>query len=74
MFYPPFDTKQVKFFLFIKLKSAILIPLGQQLIPTEGGNFFRHLLRNCYLSLREKLALCAISKGFPFVRKLSAVG
>ena len=25
MFYPPFDTKQVKFFLFIKLKSAILI-------------------------------------------------
>ena len=25
MFYPPFDTKQVKFFLFIKLKSAILM-------------------------------------------------
>ena len=56
--------------LFLK----VVIPLGQQLIPTEGGNFFRHLLRNCYLSLREKLALCAISKGFPFVRKLSAVG
>ena len=28
MFYPPFDTKQVKFFLFIKLKSAILIKLS----------------------------------------------
>ena len=24
----------------------MVIPLGQQLIPTEGGNFFRHLLRN----------------------------
>ncbi len=55
MFYTPFDTKQVEFFLFIKLKSAILIfKIGIALFV------FHNLLRGGFLQCQHRTATVSL--------------
>ena len=51
MFYPPFGTKQVEIFLFIKRKSAISTPKIEVALFSFLNNFFTGGLYNVFISL-----------------------